>query len=367
MSAAHNLSSFDVLSVPQVDDNGSCVAGPAASTEGHEKLADAECRSDPYMDFMGAESREITDVDGAMVGDVGVRCASVSAVWPAMAEAAKSPSRRSPHYGNDKKAGNPAADPPAGPAASAPPVPGEDPPRPPKRPINPYLHFAKITRPSVKEENPGLPVRKVVSIMATMWRGMTAEQKAPFVVLADQDKQRYAEERARFVELSPEKPVFNRKRKRNKVKAKSVGHGRVKRAAPAYIFFSNKHRREVMNANPQMSTAEVSKVLGQMWHRLPPEDRVQYDEMHERDKVRRTTELRQQQANGLGAPPPLHAFQLPMAVASSGVIVGDPAMAAAIAQVQLQHAQVYAFPAPHPDPTHFMVPASQFSALSNTL
>lgn len=77
--------------------------------------------------------------------------------------------------------------------------------QPPKRPVNPYLHFAKIQRKLAKEvsysklsavvsaphrvhpqENPTMSVRDTVSSVASMWRGLTEAQKQPYMDMAEQ-------------------------------------------------------------------------------------------------------------------------------------------------------------------------------------
>eukprot|EP00037_Helgoeca_nana_P011013 m.98231 g.98231 ORF g.98231 m.98231 type:complete len:337 (-) comp20553_c0_seq1:41-1051(-) len=234
--------------------------------------------------------------------------------------------------------------------------------RPPKRPINPYFHFAKIQRPTVKKENPGMSVREIVSLMSAMWRALPLEQRQPYMQMTAQDKARYARERETFVAQSTAKPVFNKKRKK-KEKLTLADPNRVKRVCPAYIFFANKHRRIVMNAHPHMTTGEVSKVLGQMWHALPLADREDFFALHEQDKIRHANELQARLDRvEQGDNSPLQMFQLAMTVSHGGALVTAdiPDMAQMQHIVHQPHIQQYTFPAQY-------IPTAQFSADSPTL
>ncbi|RYH14059.1 hypothetical protein EON65_34245 [archaeon] len=53
---------------------------------------------------------------------------------------------------------------------------------------------------------------------------------------------------------------------------KSKGE-KVKRAPTAYILFSNAHRAEVKEQNPDISFTDVGKTLGEKWNALSPEEK----------------------------------------------------------------------------------------------
>lgn len=50
---------------------------------------------------------------------------------------------------------------------------------PPKKAMNPYMVFVQEQRQSVQQQNPEMSVREVVSHVAAMWRGLSAEAKQP--------------------------------------------------------------------------------------------------------------------------------------------------------------------------------------------
>eukprot|EP00038_Savillea_parva_P012593 m.205690 g.205690 ORF g.205690 m.205690 type:complete len:354 (-) comp23040_c0_seq1:95-1156(-) len=324
--------------------------GPTASVP---KGGDAAHTPDTsYMSFMNTQDSHVTT--SLTPGDVLTPTATT--VWP-------------PEHGTSSNHVSASAMASGAAASAVEPGPDTAQPKPPKRPINPFLHFSRLQRPAVKESNPNMPVSKIVPYLSAMWRGMSDEEKRPYVEMTEQDKQRYAKERAEFVAQSTSKPVFNRKHRRNKDNASDLT--RVKRVAPAYIFFAGKHRRDIMKANPGMSNHDVSKLLGRMWKELPASARQEFDALHEQDKTRHAMEI-QQRDNVL------HTFQqLAMPVAPN-VFVGDGTLcdpthtrfsvAAAMTPVSvsqqpgLPSTHQYVFPtAPHTDGSHYQSPPPQLN------
>lgn len=81
----------------------------------------------------------------------------------------------------------------------------------------------------------------------------------------------------------PKQPV----KKVVKKKAPPTG---PKKPLSAYMFFC-KARRSVLKAdNPEFSFTELGKALGQEWKSMDADDRKQYTELAEKDKVRYTNE-----------------------------------------------------------------------------
>ena len=55
-----------------------------------------------------------------------------------------------------------------------------------------FLHFCSAKRPKLKQENPSLSVGALAKQLSSAWKLMTPEQKKPYDILAEKDKQRYA-------------------------------------------------------------------------------------------------------------------------------------------------------------------------------
>jgi len=64
----------------------------------------------------------------------------------------------------------------------------------PKRPRSAYLLWSMQRRPEFKEENPDLNFRTLGQGLGQEWRGMSAEDRAPYQAMVLKDKQRYQHE-----------------------------------------------------------------------------------------------------------------------------------------------------------------------------
>lgn len=60
------------------------------------------------------------------------------------------------------------------------------------------MKFATETRKEVVEANPGAKLVDIARLLGERWKGMTAEEKAPWEALAREDKERYARELAEY-------------------------------------------------------------------------------------------------------------------------------------------------------------------------
>lgn len=57
-----------------------------------------------------------------------------------------------------------------------------------KRPSNPYMRFANANRDKVKAEKPELSPREVTAELGSRWKGMTDDEKAPYVAEFEAEK-----------------------------------------------------------------------------------------------------------------------------------------------------------------------------------
>ena len=64
----------------------------------------------------------------------------------------------------------------------------------PKRAMSAFLFFSKETRPTIVAESPYMPFGDVGKTVGERWRALTDEQRQPYLTLADEDKQRYADQ-----------------------------------------------------------------------------------------------------------------------------------------------------------------------------
>lgn len=58
-----------------------------------------------------------------------------------------------------------------------------------------------------------------------------------------------------------------------------------------YLFFLNEKREEVKEGLTNPTASEVVKILGDMWSKLPDDDKKQYKDMAQKDKERYQQEM----------------------------------------------------------------------------
>lgn len=64
-----------------------------------------------------------------------------------------------------------------------------------KRPTSSYMFFAKLNREKVKNENPGIKFGQIAKKLGKIWNSMSEAEKAPYVKMAEEDKERYNKEK----------------------------------------------------------------------------------------------------------------------------------------------------------------------------
>lgn len=65
----------------------------------------------------------------------------------------------------------------------------------PKRPLGPYFYYFKDNNARIKEQHPEFIQKEVVSKIAQDWKGLTEDQKQPYVEKSKEDKLRYIREK----------------------------------------------------------------------------------------------------------------------------------------------------------------------------
>mmetsp|Transcript_255 Transcript_255/g.346 ORF Transcript_255/g.346 Transcript_255/m.346 type:complete len:197 (-) Transcript_255:1183-1773(-) len=70
----------------------------------------------------------------------------------------------------------------------------------PKNPLSAYLFFVVKQRSEMSPSDSELDFREMAKKIGRMWRGMSKEEKQPYVQLADYDKKRYEKEKQQYRE-----------------------------------------------------------------------------------------------------------------------------------------------------------------------
>lgn len=132
----------------------------------------------------------------------------------------------------------------------------------PKRPLSAFIFWGQEERPKLKKENPGLSFAELGRILGQKWSALDDIDKAPFVKMAEADRERYDRE----LESRPRAP---------------------KKAMSAFTLFSNDRRETIKAENPGLIMAgDIAKLLGEEWRQLDDEAKAHYGQRADLDKAR---------------------------------------------------------------------------------
>ncbi|KAI3638167.1 hypothetical protein MIR68_003778 [Amoeboaphelidium protococcarum] len=115
---------------------------------------------------------------------------------------------------------------------------------------------------------------------------------------ATQSKEVDVDQAAAATESSPEKAAagaaesggsqsVTKKRKRQKKDPNAP-----KKPANAFIFYAQNHREVLKQAHPEMNKAEIARELGNQWKAIAEDEKKEYYDMYEKDKVRWEQEMK---------------------------------------------------------------------------
>jgi len=136
----------------------------------------------------------------------------------------------------------------------------------PKSPQSAYLFYMSDAFAALRKRIGGkVSVTDIARAVAQQWAALSPEQRAPFEQLADADSKRYYAEKAEYEATLP-----------------------PKRALSAYSFFVVEQRTKILEANPQLSFADVGRELGRRWNELPSTHplKLRYEDLARSDRLR---------------------------------------------------------------------------------
>jgi len=119
-----------------------------------------------------------------------------------------------------------------------------------KRAMSAYAFwYTKKGYPSLKAKNPHLGVTEIAKLASSEWADVDEAHRAPFMKMAEKDKERSARERLAL----------------KKARAKSRGYDGI----TPYIQWANSGERNKVKADhPNMGFVEISKELGRRWQKV---------------------------------------------------------------------------------------------------
>lgn len=137
----------------------------------------------------------------------------------------------------------------------------------PKRAATPFINFTQWYREELKKN--GRPVPKIAEFgkeCAAKWAQMTEEDKKPFLDASSRDRERYKREMQIY------KPARD--------------ESKPKRPGTAFMLFMVDFRKEMAGKEPEGGVAALAKLGGERWRNMTEEDKRQYVESQNRERVR---------------------------------------------------------------------------------
>ncbi|OWZ05327.1 hypothetical protein PHMEG_00022604 [Phytophthora megakarya] len=151
----------------------------------------------------------------------------------------------------------------------------------PKRGKSPYILFSMEKREEIKATMPeNSKVTDVMRAIADAWGKMSDEDKQPWKVAAEADKQRYEEEMAAY---DGPLRVPNKRAKKHP--------DAPKRASSAFLFYSQVMRPRIKAEHQDMKNTEISKQLGEAWAKATDEQKAPFVEKEKVDRARYKREM----------------------------------------------------------------------------
>jgi hypothetical protein len=111
-----------------------------------------------------------------------------------------------------------------------------------------------------------LSTTEVAKMVSRAWKDLSEEEREKWEEMGRKDKARYEMEKAMY--NGPWKVPVTTKREKDPT--------RPKRPMSAFLSYSNRKRAEVKETNKNSKTADVSRILAQMWKEAPPEEKKEF-------------------------------------------------------------------------------------------
>jgi len=127
----------------------------------------------------------------------------------------------------------------------------------PEGPLNQAFRYAQDHRAETKAENPHLSHGEVSTLLGLKWKALPAEEKAPYVKLATEDRARYAAEMVEFEKEYPEEA------RTKSASSSPTVPGSTKRTA--YVEFSAEARERIKAENEELDGKVIAKMISEEW------------------------------------------------------------------------------------------------------
>ncbi|CAG8465719.1 11526_t:CDS:2 [Paraglomus brasilianum] len=175
-----------------------------------------------------------------------------------------------------------------------------------KRPMNAFLIFSGERRPQLQKADPRLTTADLSKKLGNEWKRMEAEKKDRYVEKAKLLKEEFTNNNPGYKYSRRSNSTHKHKRSGKSASSSSVssasvssgrsasytqspgGKGRgapvgkskrdrkLKRPMNAFLLYNKEMRPKVLQKNPNMTVAEISKTIGDSWRSMPGDQRENY-------------------------------------------------------------------------------------------
>lgn len=146
-----------------------------------------------------------------------------------------------------------------------------------------YMFFCKSQRQRVKDENPGIDVRQILSELGKRWSALSERDKIPFKRMAEQDKMRFETEKEIYLQTHDSMYQELTEKKRRKKKKKDPNAPKKNRSS--YILFVADHRQQAIAELPEGARqVEIMSRVAKMWREADEDVKHKYTTMAQAEK-----------------------------------------------------------------------------------
>lgn len=166
----------------------------------------------------------------------------------------------------------------------------------PKRPPTAYALYVSEKRKEMIHVKSRKRPWQIIREIAELWRSESSEVRRHYEERSCVLQQKYKDEKLKWEEDHPEgvDRILSKKGRKGKgPPVVAVEAGRPKRPPSAYVLFSNEHRHDVADKNPNASSKDVCAILAGMWSKTSPMERQAYQEAAQRKSAEYRQQLRE--------------------------------------------------------------------------
>jgi upstream-binding transcription factor len=160
----------------------------------------------------------------------------------------------------------------------------------PKKPKSAYLIFCQENREKIKQENPDIQPKEILTKLGSLWQLIKNEPASnKYVKKALEEKTRYDSELSEYspseeynkvmeeYKDNPEKFEKKTKTMKTKKQKKVVDPNKPKKPQTIFFKYSKEMRDKVKEEHPEMKTDEIAKELGRRWkNEVSDEEKDEY-------------------------------------------------------------------------------------------